>query len=252
MGDTIYVSSHINAVPYLALAMEQCWLSNTSKVLTHASDKDKTLVTRGCPTTRDISLHWEKGSSNSAFSFQVSPKLNDGLEFSIYVMIRSRRISWELTSSGSSVAWVCAQRPMQGLGATFTGNDLTMITMMMIMIHRCVNPELDCVREHEHQESSLQQISIRGPLHIIPVTRNTLEKRQRPILQEKIATGARGEADMDLTTQASHTLVEVPVEVAVAIALASFIVGAMSTGVLWFLHSKAMQAKAVSVPLVKF
>ena len=42
-------------------------------------------------------------------------------------------------------------------------------------------------------------------------------------------------------------MVEVPVEVAVAIALASFIVGAMSTGVLWFLHSKAMQAKAVSV-----
>ncbi len=140
---------------------------------------------------------------------------------------------------------------MRGLGATFTGNDLIMITMMMIIIHRCVNPELDCVREHEHQESSLQQISIRGPLHIIPVTRNTLEKRQRPILQEKIATGARGEADTDLTTQASHTLVEVPVEVAVAIALASFIVGAMSTGVLWFLHSKAMQAKAVSVPLVE-
>ena len=71
MGDTLYVSSHINAVPYLALAMEQCWLSNTSRVTTHASDKDKTLVTRGCPTAEDISLHWEKGSSNSAFSFQV-------------------------------------------------------------------------------------------------------------------------------------------------------------------------------------
>ena len=69
-------------------------------------------------------------------------------------------------------------------------------------IHRCVNPELDCVGEHEHQESSLQQITIRGPLHIIPVTRNTLEKRQRPILQEKITPGARGEpGDTDLSTQ---------------------------------------------------
>ena len=82
MGDTIYVSSHINAVPYLALAMEQCWLSNTSKVNTHASDKDKTLVTRGCPTSEDISLHWEKGSSNSAFSFQVLLKLDCPPEFS--------------------------------------------------------------------------------------------------------------------------------------------------------------------------
>jgi len=40
-------------------------------------------------------------------------------------------------------------------------------------------------------------------------------------------------------------LVEVPVEIAVAIALASFIVGAMSTGVLWFLHSRAMRAKSL-------
>lgn len=55
------------------------------------------------------------------------------------------------------------------------------------------------------------------------------------------------EADQSFNTQTSHTLVEVPVEVAVAIALASFIVGAMSTGVLWFLHSKAMQAKTVNI-----
>lgn len=212
VGDKIYVSSHINAVPYLALAMEQCWLTNTSKVVTHASERDQTLVTRGCPTSEAISLHWEKGSSNSAFSFQITEDL-----------------------VGSDRFWIqCRMGLCSATNAGARGN-----------IHRCVNPELDCVGEHEHQESSLQQITIRGPLHIIPVTRNTLEKRQRPIIQEKIAPGARGEPDdTDLSTQASHTLVEVPVEVAVAIALASFIVGAMSTGVLWFLHSKAMQAKA--------
>lgn len=212
VGDKIYVSSHINAVPYLALAMEQCWLTNTSKVVTHASERDQTLVTRGCPTSEAISLHWEKGSSNSAFSFQITEEL-----------------------VGSDRFWIqCRMGLCSATNAGARGN-----------IHRCVNPELDCVGEHEHQESSLQQITIRGPLHIIPVTRNTLEKRQRPIIQEKIAPGARGEPDdTDLSTQASHTLVEVPVEVAVAIALASFIVGAMSTGVLWFLHSKAMQAKA--------
>ena len=38
--------------------------------------------------------------------------------------------------------------------------------------------------------------------------------------------------------------VEVPVEVAVAISLASFLVGALSTGVLWFLHSRALRAKS--------
>ena len=62
---------------------------------------------------------------------------------------------------------------------------------------------------------------------------------------ENLEAGGQAQ-EQDFNTQTSHTLVEVPVEVAVAIALASFIVGAMSTGVLWFLHSKAMQAKTVS------
>ena len=40
-------------------------------------------------------------------------------------------------------------------------------------------------------------------------------------------------------------LVGVTVEVAVAISLASFLVGAGSTGVLWFIHSKAEKVKTV-------
>ena len=73
------------------------------------------------------------------------------------------------------------------------------------------------------------------------MARDSLEK---PIDKEPLT----GDSDdgQGIATKTSHTLVEVPVEVAVAIALASFIVGAMSTGVLWFLHSKAMQAKTVS------
>lgn len=106
-------------------------------------------------------------------------------------------------------------------------------------IKRCVDPKFDCAENHQHKESSLQQITVRGPLHILPVPRKTLEK---PVDMENLESAGQ-EADQSFNTQTSHTLVEVPVEVAVAIALASFIVGAMSTGVLWFLHSKAMQAK---------
>lgn len=109
-------------------------------------------------------------------------------------------------------------------------------------IKRCIDPEYDCAANHQHRESSLQQISIRGPLHILPVARDDLEK---PMDKEPM-TGEKDYDDKGFATKTSHTLVEVPVEVAVAIALASFIVGAMSTGVLWFLHSKAMQAKSVS------
>ena len=35
------------------------------------------------------------------------------------------------------------------------------------------------------------------------------------------------------------------IQVAIAISLASFMVGALSTGVLWFIHSRALRAKSV-------
>ena len=120
------MSSHINAVPYLALAMEQCWLTNTSKVVTHASERDKTLVTRGCPTSEAISLHWEKGSSNSAFSFKVLSEFDDGPE-SLHsdAILRSRRILWDLTNFGSNVEWDSAWRPMRNLETSETSAGAT-------------------------------------------------------------------------------------------------------------------------------
>jgi len=75
VGDEIHVSSHINAVPYLALAMEQCWLSSSPKPSSHARPQDTRLIATGCPARSDVSLHWDEGSSNSAFSFRVSSNL---------------------------------------------------------------------------------------------------------------------------------------------------------------------------------
>ena len=40
VGDLLEVSSQINAVPYLALAMEQCWLSDTATPASHAGPQD--------------------------------------------------------------------------------------------------------------------------------------------------------------------------------------------------------------------
>ena len=104
-------------------------------------------------------------------------------------------------------------------------------------IQLCVDPKTCADRESPHRESSLQQITVRGPIH--------LTVAQKPPRAEISVPSQEGSEKYN--SQTSHTLVEVPVEVAVAIALASFLVGAMSTGVLWFLHSKAMQAKSVSV-----
>jgi len=210
IGDKIYVSSHINAVPYLALAIEQCWLSNTSHVTSHATPRDKMLISTGCPAKKGVSLHWDKGSSNSAFSFKINQEF-----------------------LGQSKVWIqCRMGLCSATNAGASGN-----------IKRCVDPKFDCEdKSVPHKESSVQQITVRGPLHIIPVTRDTLG--HSPIAQAEITQRQETEQH-SYNTQTSHTLVEVPVEVAVAIALASFIVGAMSTGVLWFLHSRAMRAKSL-------
>ena len=72
VGDRVSVSSHINAVPYLALAMEQCWLSASPGPTSHAGSPDIKLISAGCPARLDsVSLHWDTGK-NSAFSFTVS------------------------------------------------------------------------------------------------------------------------------------------------------------------------------------
>lgn len=209
IGDKIYVSSHINAVPFLALAIEQCWLSNTSYVTSHATPRDKMLISTGCPARKGVSLHWDQGSSNSAFSFKISQEF-----------------------LGQSKVWLqCRMGLCSATTAGATGN-----------IRRCVDPQTYCQDDSsQHKESSVQQITVRGPLHIIPVTRdtlgtNTISQAERTDQQD---------TEQHYTTQTRQTLVEVPVEIAVAIALASFIVGAMSTGVLWFLHSRAMRAKSL-------
>lgn len=205
VGDKIYVASHINAVPYLALAMEQCWISNTSHVTSHASPQDQLVINAGCPTNPRVNMHWDKGSSNSAFSF----KINDELASNGKIWIQCRMGLCSATTAGAN------------------GN-----------IQLCVDPKTCADREAPHLQSSLQQITVRGPLHIVPG--NAKIAGPPPQAED---TEQREDRDK-YNSQTSHTLVEVPVEVAVAIALASFLVGAMSTGVLWFLHSKAMQAKS--------
>ena len=50
---------------------------------------------------------------------------------------------------------------------------------------------------------------------------------------------------LDLHSNDDHLF---PAQVAIAISLASFMVGALSTGVLWFIHSRALRAKSVRFP----
>jgi len=219
VGDEIHVSSHINAVPYLALAMEQCWLSTSPKPSSHARPQDTRLIATGCPARSDVSLHWDEGSSNSAFSFKISSNLKSK------VWLQCRMGLCSATNAGAG------------------GNIL-----------RCIEPSTSCrAGAAPHQESTLQQVTVRGPLHIVRAPRNSLHTGghlPNRAKQEVTEDDDEGEVDDDEGEQkqsanhSSRILVEVPVEVAIAISLASFMVGALSTGVLWFIHSRALRAKS--------
>lgn len=105
---------------------------------------------------------------------------------------------------------------------------------------------------YNFRESSIQQVTVRGPLHILPVTRNILGQI-KPATDHVVQDKEDIEVDGQKSTHSPHgTLVGVTVEVAVAISLASFLVGASSTGVLWFIHSKAEKVKTVRFILTIF
>jgi len=215
VGDTILVSSSINAVPYLALAMEQCWLSNTSSKTSHATNRDLKLIVAGCPAHDMVSLFWDYSSSHSSFSFKVTQ---------------------ELAQSSSAVWLQCRMGLCSATEKGAVGNML-----------RCVDPREECSDPNSgpHKETSIQTVTIRGPLILNQGQRSSRTgTRPRPTPE---TSGKTDEAQPDPSydqTQTRRTLVEVPVEVAVAISIASFIVGALSTGSLWFLHSRALRLKA--------
>jgi len=72
----------------------------------------------------------------------------------------------------------------------------------------------------------------------------TLNNDQEVIDEEDEGDEDEEGEEKQSANHSSRILVEVPVEVAIAISLASFMVGALSTGVLWFIHSRALRAKS--------
>jgi hypothetical protein len=156
-----------------------------------------------------VSLHWDEGSSNSAFTFLVPA---------------------DLSPPGRPVWLQCRMGLCSATTAGAGGNIL-----------RCLEPSEACRANATHEESALQQVTVRGPIYLSPnpPRRPAHARGQEEELEDEGADSSH------LAQPSSRTLVEVPVEVAIAISLASFLVGALSTGVLWFLHSRALRAKSV-------
>ena len=170
-----------------------------------------------------MSATWSPGDSNSAFSFKVSSSLPASSKV-------SGRSGWV---TGVQVWLQCRLGLCSGTTAGASGNIL-----------QCLDPAASCgLGAPPHEESALQQVTVRGPLHVLAHPRRGPASGQRGRKEEE--EEEEGE-ESHSPRPSSRTLVEVPVEVAIAISLASFIVGALSTGVLWFLHSRSLRAKSVS------
>jgi hypothetical protein len=90
LKDNIYVQSHIKAARYLALAIEQCWLSASPRVTSHAGPHDLRLVMAGCPVQSGVSMHWDPGSANAAFSFKVGNNKLCALPHNFFMNLSSK------------------------------------------------------------------------------------------------------------------------------------------------------------------
>jgi len=215
LHDELYVQSHINAVRYLALAVEQCWLSTSPRTTSHSRPTDIKLVMAGCPAHNAVTMNWDQSSANAGFSFKITEDMGKAGK----VWLQCRMGLCSATSAGAH------------------GN-----------IFRCEDPRKACSSSRPHRESSIQQVTVRGPLHILPVTRNILGQI-KPAAEQVVQDNAdQDEGDPDKPKHSPPgPLVGVTVEVAVAISLASFLVGAGSTGVLWFIHSKAEKVKTIQL-----
>ena len=116
-------------------------------------------------------------------------------------------------------------------------------------LFQCVDPVKKCASDEWHTSPAAQQLSRRGPLYVtIPKHKVTPEKALKTSSGSKhVLDDQDQEEDLgSASLRSSHVvMVGVPAEIAVAISLASFLIGASLTGMLCCIHHRRAMSKTV-------
>ena len=113
---------------------------------------------------------------------------------------------------------------------------------------QCEDPSSKCQKNDWHVGSAAQQLSRRGPIFVadrrLPVE---YERAHEEAMTQPASSIEKTENESQASLHSAHVvMVGVPAEIAVAISVASFLIGAALTGMLCCIHHRKAMPKSVS------
>merc|ERR1712045_137529 len=219
VGDQLKVQTDLQTKFPVSLMIEKCWLGNHPNANEPRSLMDANwLIYEGCPHN--------PGDSSNVTMFPVPIGTNPGFTFQITEAHSKMNQVYVFCLIG-----ICTPDPGQS-----NGN-----------IPKCVDPVKKCASDEWHTSPAAQQLSRRGPLYVtIPKHEVTPEKALKTSSGSKhVLDDQDQEEDLgSASLRSSHVvMVGVPAEIAVAISLASFLIGASLTGMLCCIHHRRAMSK---------
>lgn len=211
VGDQLKVETDFETRAFLSLAIEQCWIADHPDADQRTVSEDKWLIYEGCPATPNVTMFPLPLGTNPAFAFSVTDEHRKMGQFYLFCIMG-----------------LCS--PVQEL----TGGNLG----------SCEDPSSKCQKNDWHIGSAAQQMSRRGPIVVkgrrLPVE---YERGHEAMTQPKVAEADNNESQASLHS-AHVVMVGVPAEIAVAISVASFLIGAALTGMLCCIHHRKAMPKS--------
>ncbi|TRY62871.1 hypothetical protein TCAL_02037 [Tigriopus californicus] len=223
LGDELRVMTSFDTKSPLMLDIERCWISGNAQVDLTSVLKEQVLIWEGCPaeSSVNVTMGSTHARQNPWFSFQVDESIMGFGEFYLFCLIG-----------------LCSPDPLFK-----TGN-----------LGSCRDPSDQCSSRQRHESPVAQQLSRRGPLRMFPYLKDAsfpqdLAGHDQDYLLEVISVQNQTQLkDSSSGLRSAQVLmVGVPTEIAVAIALASFVIGAALTGLLCCVHHRNYASKIMRI-----
>lgn len=213
LGDRLKVQTDLASKSFLSLTVEQCWVSDNPSADRRFIEDYQWLISDACPSNANVTMFPTKMGANPAFAFEVTEAHRRMGQIYLFCIIG-----------------LCS--PIKSLT---TGN-----------LGLCVeDPTAKCSSDDWHIDSAALQLSRRGPLYVT-------DRRLNVEIDTANVSGLKlTELDPDQNSLESPVLhsahvvmVGVPAEIAVAISIASFLIGAALTGMLCCIHHRKALPKS--------
>lgn len=213
VGDQLKIQTDLETKFPASLMIEKCWLGNHPNANEPRSLINANwLIYEGCPLNENVTMFPVPIGTNPGFTFQITEAHSKMNQVYVFCLIG-----------------ICTPDPGQS-----NGN-----------IPKCVDPVKKCASDEWHTSPAAQQLSRRGPLYVtIPKHEVTPEKALKTSGSKHVLDDQEEDDLGSASLRSSHVvMVGVPAEIAVAISLASFLIGASLTGMLCCIHHRRAMSK---------